>query len=80
MRFQFKMQLLITAVCFLFYFSTIKCDCLIKFNNKDEVAPKFEKTFGRFKMRVPSQKSAEIGYVKLQSGESVIGSCETYFR
>ncbi|XP_037827771.1 uncharacterized protein LOC119615859 [Lucilia sericata] len=59
----------------LVYLPSIQSNCVIEYPRDEKTIPKYEKSFGKYKLRVPYNGNP----IKLSEGETIKGFCDTYF-
>ncbi|XP_065356077.1 uncharacterized protein LOC135950465 [Calliphora vicina] len=67
----FKSFLLLLLV----YLPSIRSNCVIQYPSDVDILPKYEKSIGQYKLRIPYNGSP----IKLSEGETILGHCDAYF-
>lgn len=55
---------------------SIRSDCVIQYPSDVDTLPKYEKSIGQYKLRIPYNGNP----INLAEGETIMGYCDAYFR
>ncbi|XP_065357079.1 uncharacterized protein LOC135951368 [Calliphora vicina] len=75
MWFHLNINYLINLLLLLVYLPSIRSDCIIRYPSDVDTLPKYEKSIGQYKLRVPYNGNP----IKLYNGETIQGFCDTFF-